>query len=87
MYVDNRQYLGQPPYGALQASTSHAYRKGSSCQPSDGHILSNKAWCAAQQNSESFYAIFIIFSELPQYAATVAKYPVIFSCFVSSPSR
>ena len=30
---------------------------------------------------------FFICSELLQHVATIAKYPVIFSCFVSSPSR
>jgi len=47
MIPDNKQQLGQPPYGALEASTAHSYKQGSSCQPADGHILSNKAWCPA----------------------------------------
>ncbi|XP_067932055.1 lactadherin-like [Watersipora subatra] len=51
---DSKKYLGQPPYGSLTASTSRQYKRGSSCQPGDGHILSNKAWCAAHNNDRQW---------------------------------
>ncbi|XP_067931280.1 lactadherin-like [Watersipora subatra] len=51
---DNKKVLGQLPYGQLQASSSHYYRSGSSCQASDGHILSSKAWCAADNNKKQW---------------------------------
>lgn len=47
-----RQYLGLPPYGKLSASSAQPFRRFSSCQPDDGHILSNKAWCAKDDNAE-----------------------------------
>ena len=60
VFTDSKQYLGQPPYGNLKASTAHQYKRGSSCQPGDGHILSNKAWCAALNNGKQRISGFML---------------------------
>jgi len=51
--TENKKPLGQLPYANLKASSAHTYRGGSSCQANDGHILSQKAWCAAKNNGET----------------------------------
>ena len=71
MLTDNRQQLAQPPYGHLQASTSHSYRRGSSCQASDGHILSKKSWCAAFNDGMSTFRL------LPHHTAISHPLPPI----------
>lgn len=40
-----KDFIGMPPYGKITASSVWHFKKGSSCQAEDGHILSNKAWC------------------------------------------
>ncbi|CAF0722018.1 unnamed protein product [Didymodactylos carnosus] len=44
-----KQHLGLPPYGKISASTSWPYRRHASCQPEDGHLLSNKGWCSKKR--------------------------------------
>ena len=46
--------LALPPYGKLTASTEKSYKKGSSCLADDGHIMTNKAWCAKDNNGMKF---------------------------------
>ena len=59
--ADNKKHLSQPPYSSLTASSSHKYRRGSSCQPEDGHLLSSKGWCAGTNDGEwSFMVIWAI---------------------------
>ena len=45
-----KQMLALPPYGKLTASTEKSYKKGSSCLADDAHIMTNKAWCAKDNN-------------------------------------
>ena len=44
--------LALPPYGKLTASSEKSYKKGSSCLADDGHIMTNKAWCAKENNGK-----------------------------------
>ncbi|VDI54556.1 lactadherin [Mytilus galloprovincialis] len=52
-----KEQIGLPPYGKIRASTWAKSRKKSSCQPEDGNILSNKAWCAKKQNEHQWIEI------------------------------
>ncbi|XP_012937328.1 lactadherin, partial [Aplysia californica] len=45
-----KEPLGLPPYGRISASSAKRFKRGSSCQPEDGHILSSKGWCSRKQN-------------------------------------
>jgi lactadherin len=45
-----KEALGLPPYGKISSSSAKRFKRGSSCQAEDGHILSSKAWCARKQN-------------------------------------
>ncbi|XP_074660599.1 lactadherin-like isoform X2 [Tubulanus polymorphus] len=49
-----KDFIGMPPYGKISASSNRIHKHGSSCTPEDGHILSNKAWCAKQQNDKQW---------------------------------
>ena len=45
-----KQLLGTPPYGRLKASSTLAIRNKQTCQPNDGFLQSNKAWCPRKRN-------------------------------------
>ncbi|XP_064634109.1 lactadherin-like isoform X3 [Lineus longissimus] len=49
-----KELIGMPPYGKITASSWKTYRKGSSCLPEDGHILSNKAWCSRKDDENQW---------------------------------
>jgi len=42
--------IALPPFGKLSASSEKWQSDGSSCHADDGYILTNKAWCAKQDN-------------------------------------
>jgi lactadherin len=46
--------LALPPYGKVTASSERSPDGGSSCQPEDGYIITNKAWCAKSDNTEQW---------------------------------
>ncbi len=53
-----------PPYGKMKASSMLPIRNKLSCQPSDGFILSDKAWCPRRRNCIyilNIYSFFYIF--------------------------
>ncbi|XP_069132853.1 lactadherin-like isoform X3 [Argopecten irradians] len=52
-----KEYIGLPPYGRITASSSGKNRRKSSCQPSDGTVLSNKGWCAKHSNTNEWLQV------------------------------
>ena len=50
--IECKQYLGLPPYGRISASTTWPSRQRATCQPEDGHIMSNKGWCSRRRYSQ-----------------------------------
>ena len=44
--------IALPPYGKVTASSERSNEKGNSCQADDGYIITNKAWCAKQDDGE-----------------------------------
>ena len=48
-----RSEIGLPPYSKVSASSEKNQGSGSNCQAEDGYILTNKAWCAKDNNSQS----------------------------------
>ena len=53
--------LALPPYGKLTASSEKSYKKGSSCLADDGHIMTNKAWCAKENNGKIQFELTKVF--------------------------
>ncbi|XP_013385516.1 lactadherin isoform X2 [Lingula anatina] len=49
-----KEFIGLPPYGKITASDTWNFKKGKSCQPEDGHIFSNNAWCPKQNDAEQW---------------------------------
>ena len=47
-----KQMLALPPYGKISASSEKHFKKGSSCLAQDGHIMTNKGWCAKDNNGK-----------------------------------
>ncbi|XP_029636990.1 lactadherin isoform X1 [Octopus sinensis] len=52
-----KEPIGLPPYGKMSASSNLSFRRKSSCQPEDGNILSNKAWCSKKQDQNQWLQI------------------------------
>uniref|UniRef100_A0A0X3P242 Lactadherin n=1 Tax=Schistocephalus solidus TaxID=70667 RepID=A0A0X3P242_SCHSO len=52
-----KQLLGTPPYARYAASSTRNKRNTRSCNPEDGHYLSNRAWCAKRQNSMQWFQL------------------------------
>lgn len=52
-----KEPIGLPPYGKMSASSHLSFRRKSSCQPDDGNILSNKAWCSKRQDKNQWLQI------------------------------
>ncbi|CAE1261403.1 MFGE8 [Acanthosepion pharaonis] len=52
-----KEPIGLPPYGKMSASSNLSFRRKSSCQPEDGNILSNKAWCSKKQDKNQWLQI------------------------------
>jgi len=42
--------IALPPYGKLTASSEKSFKRGSSCMAEDGHLMTNKGWCAKHNN-------------------------------------
>ena len=55
-----KQMLALPPYGKLTASSEKSYKKGSSCLADDGHIMTNKAWCAKENNGKFHSSLIVV---------------------------
>ena len=49
-----KEYLALPPYGKITASSEKAPRKTQSCMADDGHIITNKGWCAKDNNGQYY---------------------------------
>ncbi|CAH1785822.1 unnamed protein product [Owenia fusiformis] len=49
-----KEEIALPPYAKISASSSWSFKKGSSCQPEDGYIMSSKAWCAKHNNENQW---------------------------------
>ncbi|XP_041365441.1 lactadherin-like isoform X2 [Gigantopelta aegis] len=52
-----KEAIGLPPYGKISSSSARQARKKSSCQPEDGNIFSQKAWCAKGQNDKQWLQV------------------------------
>ena len=45
-----KQPIALPPYSHISVSSEKKFKRGSSCMAEDGYIMTNKAWCAKQNN-------------------------------------
>lgn len=45
-----KSILTIPPSSRISASSEKPFNKGSSCRPEDGFLITNKAWCAKDNN-------------------------------------
>ena len=64
--------IGLPPYGKVTASSAKKYKDGSSCQPDDGYIMTNKGWCAKTKDGRFINKL--VKSLIPQTADTFMSY-------------
>ncbi|KAK2183079.1 hypothetical protein NP493_324g03010 [Ridgeia piscesae] len=49
-----KQPIALPPYSHITVSSEKKYKRGSSCMAEDGYIMTNKAWCAKQNNAHQW---------------------------------
>jgi hypothetical protein len=49
-----KQMIGLPPYGRIKTSSVLPIRNKLSCQPNDGYLFSNKAWCPRKKTGNFF---------------------------------
>ncbi|XP_064601589.1 lactadherin-like isoform X2 [Liolophura sinensis] len=52
-----KEPIGLPPYGKMTASSFSSRKRKRSCQPEDGNILSNKAWCSKKQDENQWIQV------------------------------